>query len=312
MGTSDQLWTGFKDTLLLTLYQKTRQVLAGGTEFMQADEALRDGLKEQVQRTVRKDLEPQEIEAHFSTLPARYFRVCTAREIAEDLALAGDFMRRHLDEKTSSFVVAVVWQNETDRGYTRVKIATWDRAGLFWRIAGSFAAVGINILGAQIFSRSDGIALDTFYVVDGVSGTFVKRESREEFERILPKVLSQQPIHLRSLIARRKAPHPAYHAHEGERIPTRIEFDNRTSLHRTVIEIETEDRLGLLHAIAQAFAELGLDISVAKILTEKGAAIDSFYVRETDGQIVAEGARQEQVAACLRRAIEGLDHPASP
>jgi len=312
MGTSDQLWNGFKDTLLLTLYQRTRQALDGGSEFQEADEALRDGLKEQVQRLARHQVEPEEIEAHFAHLPARYFRVSTARDIASDLALAGEFMRRHLDEKNTSFVVAVEWQHEGDRGYTRVKIATWDRAGLFWRLAGSFAAAGINILGAQVFSRSDGIALDTFYVVDGASGTLVKRESREEFERLLPRVLSQQPVHLPTLIARRKPARPAYTGHEGERLPTRIAFDNRSSAQRTVIEIETEDRLGLLHAIAGVFAELGLDISVAKIVTEKGAAIDSFYVRDVNGQVVADAARQEEIARRLRQAIEALDQPAAP
>jgi UTP:GlnB (protein PII) uridylyltransferase len=51
---------------------------------------------------------------------------------------------------------------------------------------------------------------------------------------------------------------------------------------------------------------------VAKIVTEKGAAIDSFYVRERDGQVVAEGERQRQIEARLRQAIEALDQAAAP
>jgi [protein-PII] uridylyltransferase len=215
-------------------------------------------------------------------------------------------MRLHLAAETECFALALNWQNEPSRGYTRVKIATWDRPGLFWRIAGSFAASGINILGAQVFSRTDGVALDTFYVVDGAAGTFVKRDAREEFEALLPQVLVHRPVDLPALIARKKLPSPLYAPLEGERLATRIEFDNRTSAHRTVIEIETEDRLGLLHVIAQVFMELGLDISVAKIVTEKGAAIDSFYVREPDGQKVLDPARQRVIDARLRAAIEAL------
>ena len=51
--------------------------------------------------------------------------------------------------------------------------------------------------------------------------------------------------------------------------PPAIHFDNEVSPTRTVIDIEAEDRLGLLYYTAQVFAELNLDISVAKISTEK-------------------------------------------
>ncbi len=305
MGTSDQLWNGFKDTLLLTLYERARQALTGG-EAREADEKLRASLREQVDRLLPRGLAEDERTAHFESLPARYFRVNTPREIAADLLLAREFMRRFLAEN-EPFTVAVEWHNEADRGYSAVKIATWDRPGLFWRIAGSFAAAGINILGAQIFSRADGIALDTFYVVDAATGTFVKREARDEFEKLLPRALELEPANLPALIARRKPARTRYHPIEGERLPTRIEFDNRTSAHRTVIEIETEDRLGLLHAIAQVFAEAGLDISVAKILTEKGAAIDSFYVREPDGQKLLDPDRQRQLADKIQAAVAVLD-----
>jgi [protein-PII] uridylyltransferase len=74
-----------------------------------------------------------------------------------------------------------------------------------------------------------------------------------------------------------------------------------------VIELETEDRVGLLFAISHVFGELGLDISLAKIVTEKGAAIDSFYVAEKEGGKVTTRERQRQVEQKLRAAITRLD-----
>ena len=90
-------------------------------------------------------------------------------------------------------------------------------------------------------------------------------------------------------------------------MPTRIQFDNDSSDRRTVIEVETEDRLGLLYTISQAFTEVELDISTAKISTEKGAAIDTFYVRDADGGKVVEIERQKQIERHLRLAITQLD-----
>ena len=93
----------------------------------------------------------------------------------------------------------------------------------------------------------------------------------------------------------------------GERIPTRFHFDNEVSETRTLVEIETEDRIGLLYAISQTLSELALDISAAKISTEKGAAIDSFYVREADGSKVLAKERHHSIERRLRHAIHALD-----
>lgn len=306
LGTSDKLWNDFKDTLLRTLYARSRQSLSGGTEFTEADEKRRATLMEEVRRLLPRTIAEDEIQAHFENLPSRYFIVNSARDIGSDLALAHRFMNLYLAEADRAFEPVLEWHNEPDRGYTRVKLATWDRPGLFWKVAGCFSASGINILSAQIFSRTDGIALDTFFVVDADSGSFVKREARDQLEAVLPKALTLESVDLRGLIKKKQPARPAYAALEGERLPTRIQFDNRTLANRTVIEIETEDRLGLLFAVAQVFAELGLDISVAKIVTEKGAAIDSFYVREFDGQKVLQPERQQVIAARLRAAIESL------
>jgi [protein-PII] uridylyltransferase len=88
---------------------------------------------------------------------------------------------------------------------------------------------------------------------------------------------------------------------------TQIRFDNEASETRTLIEIETEDRLGLLYAISQAFAGLALDISAARICTEKGAAIDSFYVQEIGGGKIVSPERQKAIERQLRHAIQQLD-----
>ena len=44
-------------------------------------------------------VEPDELDAHFTRLPARYFEVHTAREIANDIQLAHRFMRRTIDSE---------------------------------------------------------------------------------------------------------------------------------------------------------------------------------------------------------------------
>ena len=73
----------------------------------------------------------------------------------------------------------VHWHNEPDRGYNLVKICTWDRAGLFYKLAGAFSVAGLSILGAKVISRSDHIAIDTFYVVEPGRGVVQNGRSSE-------------------------------------------------------------------------------------------------------------------------------------
>jgi len=307
LATSDKLWNGFKDSLLWTLYHKTLRLLTGTSEFVRAEEKQRELLMEEVRRQLPEDVHEDELIAHFANLPGRYFQIHSGKEILDDLVLTHRFLQHQILEEDSAFAPVVNWQSEADRGYNAVKVCTWDRAGLFSKIAGSFSAAGLNILSAQISTRVDGIVLDTFFVQDARTGNLAGAEQRDKFQHVLEKSLTGGDVDFPALIGKQKFARPVFQAYVGERIPTRIHFDNEVSETRTLVEIETEDRIGLLYAISQTLSELDLDISAAKIATEKGAAIDSFYVREQDTSKVMSPERQHAIERKLRHAVLALD-----
>jgi [protein-PII] uridylyltransferase len=306
-GTSDKLWNGFKDTLLWQLHSRAMALLTGGSEFVRASAQQRELLRQEVRDIASKEINDEELDAHFAQLPPRYYEIRTAREILDDLELTHRFMHQLILEKKHALAPVTAWLDEPDRGYNLVKICTWDRAGLFSKIAGSLSAAGLNILGAQIFTRADGIALDTFFVNDARTGNLGAREQHDKFAALLENVLDGGDVDLRTLISRQINNHPVYHAYAGEHMATEISFDNEASDTRTLIEIETEDRLGLLYSISQTFAKLAVDIAGARIVTERGAAIDTFYVRELDGGKIISAERQKLIESQLREAISRLD-----
>jgi [protein-PII] uridylyltransferase len=306
-ATSDKLWNGFKDALLRSLYEKARPVLSGDMEFVRAAARQREVLQEETRQNLSARVSAEELRAHFMTLPARYFEIRGAHEIALDLALAHRFMHLLIFEEDRALEPIVGWQDDSDRGYTAVKVCTWDREGLFSHIAGALSAAGLNILSAQIFTRSDGIAMDTFYVTDARTGVLASEEQQQKFEALLAKVLTGHAMDFRALIARQRSGRPLYQGYEGEGIPTRLHLTNDASDHRTLIEVETEDHIGLLHVISQTISALRLDISAAKICTERGAAMDSFYVTELGGGSVRDPERLKHVERKLRQAIHSLE-----
>ena len=310
LGTSDKLWNGFKDMLLWTLHRKTFAELTGATVFLRAEEKQRELLLDEVIRLLPRELQLGEAQAHFGTLPPRYFLIHGAADIVADLLLTNRFMQHLLnDDPEVSLAPVIQWADEPDRGCSRVKICTWDRAGLFSKLAGSFTAAGLNILSAQIFTRTDRVALDAFDVTSSHTGLLATKEEKERFSQLLGKALVSQ-VDFDPLIAKQKVANPLYQSLEGERIATEIAFDNHTSERCTVIDVETEDRVGLLYTLSQTMSELGLDISVAKISTEKGAAMDSFYVTELNGERIVSQHRQHTIEARLRTALLNFDQQA--
>lgn len=334
MGTSDQLWTTFKDALLLTLYQRTREHLEGQGAVVA--EAERTRLLEEVHRAAPADLPADEIQAHFDRVPPRYFLHALAADVLADLRIAHEFLQAQVLATGAPLAPIVHGQVAEARGCSVVRCCTWDRPGLFAKLAGAFTAARLNILGAEIYTRTDDLAIDTFYVTDADTGAPATPRVMERFRALAraaltaPATSPEAPPTL-PLTAAGDAGVPSASAAEGGRAPaepapagpalkppgaapvplgdpfrTSVVFDNHSSPSHTIIEIETEDRLGLLHTIATVLAGLGVDIALARIHTSNGGASDAFYVSEAGGKPILGAARQKEIRSALLAAIRAL------
>ena len=305
LATSDKLWNGFKDSLLWALYRKTSRVLRGSTEFVLAKEHQREVLHDQVCELLPKRFEDRHVRAHFKKMSDRYLRLHSAEEIAADMKLAHRFEHQKTGKGDRPVPAVHSWQDK-DRGCTVTEVCALDRGGLFGDIAGCLSAVGLNILTAEIFTRTDGIVFDTFHIVDGVSGSLAKPEKIERFEKLLERVAAGKSVDLEEMILKQTSARTPYQGYSGETIETEVRIDNESSDTRTVIEVESEDRVGLLYLLSRTFHELELYISAARICTEKGGVVDIFYVREYDGKKLVSKKRQQQVVEGLKKAVAGM------
>ena len=157
-----------------------------------------------------------------------------------------------------------------------------DRPGFFAKVAGTLTANGINILAVDLFSREDGVVLDTFRICEHSAHRPVKAsrrakvaaclgdavEGRLDVEQAVRHWLSRNPQRVRHRWGR------------AARGPS-VRFDNEASASATVVDVRAQDRPGLAFAIAETLARMGLNITFAKIATDRALALDVFYV--TDG-----------------------------
>jgi [protein-PII] uridylyltransferase len=82
-------------------------------------------------------------------------------------------------------------------------------------------------------------------------------------------------------------------------VATVVQIDNEASDGFTIIEVFTEDRIGVLFTITHGLHLLGLSIHVAKISTNVDQVADVFYVTDENGGKVTEPDRVEAIRQSL-------------
>jgi [protein-PII] uridylyltransferase len=284
-GTSADAWSDWKETLVWQLYYATTRYLADQIAFNEQMKIERDGLREAVRAQLPPDF-AEEIDAHFDFMPDNYFRAFDVNHIVSHLQLFRDFFAKRLMPGGPPFAAAVKWESFPQRGHSIVSFCTWDRRQLLAKIAGSFSIVPINILSADIYTRGDNLVLDVFRVCRANGKAVTDSRQQAQVEKILYDSLGKEVFDFAPLIAeaRRKSRVQPATQHD---FPTRISIDNKVHPGYTLIQIETPDRLGLLYDLLSCLDREGVYIALSRISTEKGAAIDTFYVADasTRGKI---------------------------
>ena len=87
------------------------------------------------------------------------------------------------------------------------------------------------------------------------------------------------------------------------RVPTTISFDNIGSDIYTIIEIDTRDRIGLIHDLANTLYKNNISIFTAIIATYGEQAVDTIYVKDLFGLKLHSTAKQDRILINLRNAI---------
>ena len=86
-------------------------------------------------------------------------------------------------------------------------------------------------------------------------------------------------------------------------VPTTISFDNASSELYTVIEVDTRDRVGLLHDLTRSLSAANINIFAAVVTTYGEQAVDSFYVKDLFGFKITTPSKQRSIERKLREAI---------
>ncbi len=280
------VWNGWKGQLLRTLYWETEVVLGGGHSVID-----RKGRVEAAQETLRRSLpgwSDPEFDAYAQRhYPAYWLKVEPARQVAHAKLLHA------MAAETRSLATEVT--TDAFHGVTAVTVVAPDHPRLLTGIAGACAAAGGNIVDAQIFTTTDGLALDTIFV----SRAFEREEDElRRGRRIAANI--EKTLRGEVRLAEIAAPKQPRDVRRGAfKIEPEVTVDNSLSRRYTVVEVSGLDRPGLLRDLTASLSSLNLNIGSAHIVTFGEKAVDSFYITDLTGQKINAPARQ----AAIRRRL---------
>ncbi|HXW84459.1 MAG TPA: [protein-PII] uridylyltransferase [Candidatus Binataceae bacterium] len=285
------VYNNWRDMLLSDLYLRALKVLEQGDR--EAVDPARRLLT--VKSAVREQLlavsaPPDEVDKFLAGMPDRYFFITPESEMATHFDLMRALADRPMVARQRHF---------PDLEFSEFTVVTRDQPGLFSMIAGALTANHLNILSARITTREGGIVLDVFHVshLDG-GGAFAMDEERWlRVQRDLEQAITGERD-IAELVA------AAHHVKTSakkfiRRVPTEVTVDNRTSEQFTVIDVFTQDRVGLLFGITHTLFKLGLMIHLARISTNADQALDVFYVSDREGRKITDLAKMRELRESL-------------
>jgi len=287
------VWTEWKAMLLQELYEKSFNVLERGDFKLEAH-------SERVKSVKRKALEILGEEYPVAAVKEELKAMTTRHLLSNPPQVIAEHVKSLLALDQDKIVTRVA--HETEGGYSNLTICTFDVPGLFSMITGVMAANGINILGAQIHTSSNGKVLDILQV-NSPQGFVITEENRwKRVEEDLRQVLAGK-VQVADLVARRQRP-TLLTERAKPRFSSRVEIDNDVSSDYTVIDIYTHDKVGVLYQITSTLTELGLYIGISKISTKVDQVADVFYVKDIFGHKITNPERLEEIRDRLVKAVE--------
>jgi [protein-PII] uridylyltransferase len=280
LATGPAAWGPWKATLVSQLFTHVAHLLERG-ELVGKDTSHLAHEREDKLREVLSSFPTDAVDRHLSNMPRAWL-------LSADVAALAEQSRMMLDPPPKEDVILNAVP-ETPEGIWKVTVVAHDRPGLFSKISGSLSLHGINVVSAEIYTREDGVALEVFRVET------VGDEERR-FERVredAAKALRGR-LSLDVRLAEKRKDY-AGRVPKGKQEPPAVVVDNSASDFYTVIEVHATDRIGLLYTITKTLADMELDIHIAKISTYAEDVVDVFYVRDLDGQKVADDEHLDEI-----------------
>jgi [protein-PII] uridylyltransferase len=185
----------------------------------------------------------------------------------------------------------------------RIIVVYGDVPGAFSRIAGVLSLHGLDVITARAHSDEPqpgmvAMGASEYRVHVPKAGIDWEPIRRDLARATRGELAIEARLHERARTYRRRRPMQA--AQPG---PPRVIFHDEASSDSTVIEVRCTTKIGILHRITKALAEVGLDIRHATVQTIGLEVVDTFYVRNWSGDRIDDPMHRAEIERAVLHAV---------
>ncbi len=288
-------WNGWKGQLLRELYWETEPRVTGGHSAVARDERIRAA-----QAALREALSSWNDEVQVDQFIRRQYdhywlKTDTRRQVDHATLL------KNTDAQGEK--LGVSFSSDAFMGMSELSIVAPNHPRLLALFAGACSVGGAEIIGAQVSTTRDGLALDTFLLKRAFEREEDETRRLRRISAIIEKVLKGEAW-LDDLMASK---HPVETRLSAFRMDPEVTIDNELSDTFTVIEVSALDRRRLLYDLTSAISDLNLDITSAHITTYGEKAVDVLYVTDLTGKKLTDPTRQKIVRGRLEAVLSSAE-----
>lgn len=278
-ATNPKLWNTWRASLLRQLYVEAKRALRRGTEIPVDRQAWVQATQSEAREILHsQNITDEQIDAIWDTVDEDYF----LQDSTVDIAWQTAAIINHGSTPGPLILIRDTLGGPSD-GYSQITMYMNDRATLFAATTAVLEQLNLNIVDARISSNEGPYIISSYVVLDEKGQPLGIDPARKE--RVRKRLIEEldDPEDYPNIIHRRTPRQLRHFA-----FPTDVLFSNDTINERTVIEVITPDRPGLLARIGQVFLEHRIRLSNAKIATLGERVEDVFFVTNEQGEPISD------------------------
>lgn len=278
-ATNPKLWNTWRASLLRQLYIETKRALRRGSETpVDRQEWVRATQSEAREMLHAQNMTDEQIDRIWETLDEDYF----LQDSTVDIAWQTAAIIRHGDDPDPLVLIRDTRGGPTD-GYSQIIIYMSDRIDLFAATTAVLEQLNLNIVDARISSSEGPFSISSYIVLDEKGKPLGIDPARKDRVRMRLIEELDDPEDYPDIIHRRTPRQLKHFA-----FPTEVTFSNDTINQRTVMEVITPDRPGLLARVGQVLLEHRVRLTNAKIATLGERVEDVFFVTDEHGEQISD------------------------
>jgi [protein-PII] uridylyltransferase len=295
-ATNPTLWNAWRGSLLRQLYTEAKRALSRGL----GTKIDKQQWIEKIQKRALEALEDRgfiadEVMSLWQESGDDYFM----REKPEDIVWHTEAIAEHFDKDSPLVLVKPSTTDNNIELATQIFVHARSQDYLFAVVAAALEQLDLSVQDARVYNSVDGMAMDTFYVLDANGETISQDPDRiQHISAQLTELLGDRARYPE--IVKRRTPRQV----KFFSVPTETSMGIDETRQVSVLEVTTPDRPGLLARIGGIFFDFGIELQAAKIATLGERVEDVFFITDGEGNPITDQKLSVEIQSAICKELD--------